>query len=171
MPERRPTHGFTRHGLAVHAKVIDHHPANTRYQRFNKWLAVQITARVGTMTCFWAFNVLAFFGLPAALYQANVIGKLGFITAAGFLIMVQWAAQSYSQLVLLPSIMVGQNLQNEAADARSAKTFEDVEKVLDALDTKTSGGITEVLEAVLALSRGGSVGADPGTTGDKPTTP
>jgi hypothetical protein len=56
--------------------------------------------------------------------------------------------------------MVGQNLQNVAADARSAKMFDDIEKVksdvttaLDRLDTHTQGGLKDVLDAVERLGR------------------
>jgi hypothetical protein len=128
-------------------------PAATRVQRFNRRMALAITRGVGTMACFWVFCLFALLGLPAALYQSHVIGTVGFITAAGFLIMVQFWAQSFAQLVLLPALMVGQNLQNEAADARAAKTFEDVEKVLDRLDTHTQGGLREVLDAIAALKK------------------
>jgi hypothetical protein len=95
--------------------------------------------------------VLALLGLPAALFEAHIIGALGFITALGFLVMVQFWAQSFIQLVLLPSIMVGQSLQNIAADARSAKTFEDTELIADRVNTETKGGITEVLDAIKDL--------------------
>ena len=44
--------------------------------------------------------------------------------------------------------MVGQNLQNAATDARAAKSFEDTEKIVDALDTHTQGGLKDVLDAV-----------------------
>ena len=56
------------------------------------------------------------------------------------MILVEWMAQSFIQLVLLPALMVGQNLQNIAADARSAKTFEDVERIIDLLDCPDPGG-------------------------------
>jgi hypothetical protein len=49
--------------------------------------------------------------------------------------------------------MVGQNLQNLAADARSAKTFEDVEKIIDLLDCHTQGGLAVLLEALEDLKR------------------
>ena len=61
------------------------------------------------------------------------------------------AAQSFIQLVLLPALMVGQNLQNIAADARSAKTFEDVERIIDLLDAHTQGGVKDILEAIAEL--------------------
>jgi hypothetical protein len=54
--------------------------------------------------------------------------------------------------------MVGQNLQNEAADARAAKTFEDVEdarncikQALELLDVNTEGGIKVLLDAIKSL--------------------
>ena len=127
-------------------------PEHNAYARLNKRLAVLITNNVGTMTCFWLFCVIAILGLPAALVEANVVTPtIGLIGEAGFVIMVQWVAQSFLQLVLLPSLMVGQNLQNDAADARSAKTFEDVERIIDLLDCHTQGGLHEVLAAVEAL--------------------
>lgn len=142
----RPTHGFTRLGHPVHAKVADHHPADTRYQRLNKRVALALTSRVGTMTCAWVFCIIALCSLPATLVAARVIPAttVGLLGAAGFMLCVSWIAQSFLQLVLLPALMVGQNLQNEAADARAAKTFEDVEKVLDALDLHTAGGLADL---------------------------
>jgi hypothetical protein len=153
-PHRGPTFGFTKHGHPVHARVFDHLPTGTPYARLNKHLAVWITSNVGTMTCFWIFCVIALLGLPAALVEAHVISPtIGIIGEAGFVIMVQWVAQSFLQLVLLPSLMVGQNLQNLAADARSAKTFEDVEKIIDLLDCHTQGGLAVLLEALEDLKR------------------
>lgn len=147
-----PTFGFTRHGHAVHARTVDHLPTHSAYARFNKRLAVWITNNIGTMSCFWIFCVIALLALPAALVEAHIISPtIGLIGEAGFVIMVQWLAQSFLQLVLLPSLMVGQNLQNVAADARSAKTFEDVEKIIDLLDVHTQGGLAEVAHAIETL--------------------
>jgi hypothetical protein len=144
-----PTFGFTKHGHAVHGKVTDHLPTHSAYARFNKRIALLITNNVGTMTCFWLFCVVAVLALPAALVEAHIVSPtIGIIGEAGFVIVVQWMAQSFIQLVLLPALMVGQNLQNIAADARSAKTFEDVERVLDLLDCRTQGGLHDILAAV-----------------------
>lgn len=147
-----PTFGFTRHGHAVHGRTVDHLPVHNRYARFNKRVALLITNNVGTMSCFWIFCVIALLALPAALVEAHVVSAtIGLIGEAGFVILVQWLAQSFIQLVLLPALMVGQNLQNVAADARSAKTFEDVERIIDLLDCHTRGGLQEVLGAVSEL--------------------
>jgi hypothetical protein len=153
---------ITRTGHVVHLHVWDHHPANTRYQRFNKAVALWITKNVGTMTCYWVFTVIALLSLPATLKLAGVIHSNqvlpAFVMTIGFIYLIQWITQSYIQLVLLPALMVGQNLQNAAADARAAKTFEDVEVIIDRLDVHTQGGLKEILDAV---NRG--TGQPPGT--------
>jgi hypothetical protein len=161
-----PAFGFTKHGHAVHAKVYDHLPEHSAYARFNKKIALWITTNVGTMTCFWLFCVVALLALPAALVEAKVITPtIGVIGEAGFVILVEWAAQSFIQLVLLPALMVGQNLQNIAADARSAKTFEDVERIIDLLDTHTQGGVKDILEAIADLKSQLVAAGPPGTAG------
>jgi len=53
--------------------------------------------------------------------------------------------------VLLSVIMVGQAVQSAASDARSVQTYQDAEKILDALDAHTKGGIAELLTAIEAL--------------------
>ena len=156
--------GFTRLGHAVHARTIDHLPVHNAYARFNKRLAVLITENVGTMTCFWLFCVISLLGLPASLVEAHIVSPaIGLIAAAGFVIMVQWVSQNFIQLVLLPALMVGQNLQNAAADARAAKTFEDVEKIINLLDAHTQGGLHDVILAVEELR--GDLGRGRGVAG------
>lgn len=167
-PHHVPAFGFTRHGRAVHARTVDHLPSHTPYARFNKRVALLITQNVGTMTCFWLFCILALLALPAALVEAHVISPtIGLIGEAGFVVMVEWAAQSFIQLVLLPALMVGQNLQNEAADARAAKTFEDVERIIDLLDAHTQGGLHDLLQALesLKVSLAQAPAATPGLDG------
>jgi hypothetical protein len=124
-----PHFGFTQLGHAVHVRTADHLPSETRYQRFNRRLALWITRNVGTMTCFWVFTVLSMLSLPATLHQMGVHVPLipAYFLTFGFVLLITWICQNWIQLVLLPALMVGQNLQNEASDARSAKTFEDVE--------------------------------------------
>ncbi len=164
--QNAPGHGFTRRGQAVHRRTVDHLQADTGYQRFNKRLAMLITQNIGTMSCFWIFCVISFSSLPAVLFAAKIIGPLGFLAANGFIIVVSWISQNFIQLVLLPALMVGQNLQNEAADARAAKTFEDVEdarasvrKALDLLDLHTEGGLKTVLDAIEGLKSAARPGA------------
>jgi hypothetical protein len=130
----RPHFGRTRHGdLPVHLHVRDHLPHGNPVERFNSRLALLTTRMVGTVWCAYVFAAFDCLALPTALRQ----GLYG---------IVQWVASFFLQLVLLSIIMVGQNLQAVASDARAAKTFDDTEVIIDRLDTQTQGGITEVLD-------------------------
>jgi hypothetical protein len=165
--EKRPAHPtrVTKRGVPVHARTIDHLPMDSSYQRFNKKMALWLANNVGTMTCFWLFCVLALLSLPAILNEFSAFHGVfpSWMVAASLIALIAWISSNFLQLVLLPSLMVGQNLQNEAADARAAKTFEDVEdartgitKALDLLDVHTEGGLKTVLDAIESLktSRG-----------------
>jgi hypothetical protein len=143
----------TQQGVPVHQRTIDHHPAGSAYQRFNKQVALLLTRGVGTMTTFWLFCFWSLLSLPAVLSAFSPFTHVfpTWMVRASIIALVAWVAQTFIQLVLLPALMVGQNLQNEAADARAAKTFEDTEKILDQLDTHTEGGLAEVLAAIQSL--------------------
>src|SRR5258708_23673027 len=80
--------------------------------RFNTWIAVRVTKTVGSMWCAYAFALLALISLPAALSTHDPI------------IIVAWIAQTFLQLVLLPIIIVGQNVQAAASDARAESDHE-----------------------------------------------
>lgn len=150
----QPTHGVTKSGRLVHAKTKDHLPAHTAYARFNKRAAILITERVGTMTTTWIFCLLALASLPAILNGTGWLAKgffPGWLVAASLIGLVAWVAQTFIQLVLLPAIMVGQNVQSEASDARAAKTFEDTERILDQLSLETEGGLATILAAIKEL--------------------
>jgi len=47
------------------------------------------------------------------------------------LIVVAWVAQTFPQLALLPIVIVGQNVQAAAADARAEATYNDAAAVLE----------------------------------------
>jgi len=126
---------------------------------FNAKFAVIITSGVGTMTCAYLFALLAFVSLPAILIAANVLRKNDvptFFTKPGLILIVSWVAQTFLQLVLLSIILVGQRVQSAASDARSLKEFDDTQIILDRLDTKTQGGLTDVLDAIKALGNKGA---------------
>jgi len=130
-----PTHGYTNAGTPVHGHRMDHHRTDTAYQRFNKRAAEKITSKVGTMTCAWVFCLLALCSLPAILSQFHLFAHTfpDALVRVSIIALVSWIAQSFLQLVLLPAIMVGQNLQGAASDARATKTFEDTEEILKAV--------------------------------------
>jgi hypothetical protein len=78
--------------------------------RFNSWLAVMITKGVGTMWAAYLFALLGLVSLPQALH-AFLSGD----TVTG----IAWLSQSFLQLVLLPIIIVGQNVIAASQDARA----------------------------------------------------
>lgn len=151
----KPTFGHTRRGRPVHARTLDHLPDHSLYARFNKRVAIAATRMVGSMSCAWAFCLIALVSLPAVLTLAfHVKWFPHWLVSAGLIALVAWVAQTFLQLVLLSVIMVGQSVQSLASDARSAKTFEDAEAIkdaivvaLDRLDTRSKGGLREVLDA------------------------
>jgi hypothetical protein len=87
--------------------------------RFNAKVGLRITLVVGTMWAAYLFTVLALVSAPSAFKSGNS------------LIIVAWIAQTFLQLVLLPIIIVGQNVQAAAADARSQATYDDAVAVLE----------------------------------------
>ena len=113
---KNPTHGFTKHGFAAHGKTQDHLPDGTAYQRFNKKVAIFLTKNVGTMTCFWLFCVLSLICLPSVLYAMGVFHKHSlfpaFMLTFGFELLMTWFISTTIQVILLPAIMVGQNIQS-----------------------------------------------------------
>jgi cobalamin biosynthesis protein CobD/CbiB len=119
---------------------------------FNAKFAVLITRLVGTMWCAYLFGLIALVGLAPALKP----GGEG---------IVAWIAQTFLQLVLLSVIMVGQNVQSLASDARSANTYKDAEVILDRLDVHTQGGLKEILDRLNQIAPLPSTGS--GSTDSK----
>jgi hypothetical protein len=84
----------------------------------NGKVALIITAVVGTMWCAYIFTLIALVSLPSAISSGQAI------------VIVAWIAQTFIQLVLLPIIIVGQNIQGKASDKRSEQTYKDAEAIL-----------------------------------------
>jgi hypothetical protein len=124
---------------------------------FNAKFAVLITRLVGTMWCAYLFALIALIGLGPALKP----GGEGIIA---------WIAQTFLQLVLLSVIMVGQNVQSLAADARSANTYKDAETILDRLDLHTQGGLKAILDRLDEIAPPGTaLGNAPGSVPPDPS--
>ena len=70
----------------------------------NERVALWLTAKVGTMWAAYAFTALALVSAPAAL------------TSGSLVVIVAWLSQALLQLVLLPVIMVGQDVQSRATE-------------------------------------------------------
>jgi hypothetical protein len=67
----------------------------------------------------YIFAAFALLSLPQAIMSKNMV------------ILVAWLSSNFLQLVLLPIIIVGQNVLAKSADMRSEATFKDAEAVLN----------------------------------------
>ena len=80
--------------------------------RFNAAVALRVTRIVGTMYCAYAFTLVALVALPAAVEQGSPT------------VLINWLSSNFLQLVLLPIILVGQNVISTAQDARAEADHE-----------------------------------------------
>lgn len=140
----KPQLGYTRDGTPVYAKTHHFVKTETAAQRFNAAFGLKVTVLVGTMWCAYVFAIIAFVSLPSTIQQHSAT------------VLVLWLSSEFIQLVLLPIIIVGQNIQSRAADARATKTFEDVEDArqkiehaISLLDIHTEGGLHDAVEAII----------------------
>lgn len=156
--ERAPKHGYTKEGVPVHAKTHDFAKRDTVVQRINSAVGLRITVLVGTMWCAYVFALIALISLPDNIHSTQLL--------------ILWISSSFLQLVLLPIIIVGQNIQARASDARAAKTFEDVldarskiEHALRLLDVHTEGGLHDAVQMIIdAINAKGSAVPPPAAT-------
>jgi hypothetical protein len=99
-------------------KVADQRPTGNPFARFNTRLGLAITTLVGTMVCAYIFTIIALISLPSAIQSGNLT------------VIIAWVSSNFIQLVLLPIIIVGQNVQAAASDKRSEQTYKDAEMLL-----------------------------------------
>lgn len=85
----------------------------------NQRIGLAITKAVGTMWAAYLFFLLSLVSLPAVIMEGDPI------------LIVAWVAQTCLQLVLLPIIIVGQNIQAAASEKRAILTYEDAAAVLE----------------------------------------
>jgi len=115
---RHPRAAELREGGPVKTSDLRRVNHKNPFVRFNARFGLKITLVVGTMWCAYIFTILALFALPSAIKQ-------------GTYFVVVWLSSSFLQLVLLPIIIVGQNIQAAAADARAEATYKDDAAVLE----------------------------------------
>jgi hypothetical protein len=111
----------------------------TAVEGFHAKFAVALTRMVGTMWAFWVFNGVALVSLPSAIHQGSLT------------VLVNWVSSNWIQLILLPALMVGQNLQNAAGDARQEALAGHMDLVVDRLNPHTEGGLKAVLDAIAQI--------------------
>ena len=124
----KPTYQYTQHPHVENRKAK--HPAKlnadadagvlgTAKLTINQRFGLAITKSVGTMWAAYAFFALSLVSLPAAIMTGDTV------------IIVAWVAQTFLQLVLLPIIIVGQNLQAAKTEIRAIATYEDATAILE----------------------------------------
>jgi len=84
--------------------------------RFNARFGLLITVLVGTMWCAYLFGAIALISLPDNIHHTQTL--------------ILWISSSFLQLVLLPIIIVGQNIQAKASDKRAEDTYNDADAIL-----------------------------------------
>jgi hypothetical protein len=127
---------------------------------FNGRIGLLITTLVGTMVCGYVFALIALISLPSAITSHNLT------------VIIAWVSSNFLQLVLLPIIIVGQNLQAKATDSRAMQTYEDAEAVLhEALEIQKHLAAQDavlqqlIAEAGPAASHGSGAAGAAGTAG------
>jgi uncharacterized membrane protein len=119
-------------------------------QGINARIAVILTTLVGSMPTAYLFVILAIVGL------LGITGVLSPVVA----LLVAWLSQTLIQLVLLPVIMVGQNVLNRKAEIQAdedfkinQKSFHDIEQVMQHLQAQDAelGKHTEALEKLMKM--------------------
>lgn len=120
-PKPKADYNYQQHPHAEARKANPPHATHHRKPRLslNDRIGLGITKRVGTMWAAYAFFALTLVSLPAAIASGNT------------LTIVAWIAQTFLQLVLLPVIIVGQNLQASEAEKRAIATYEDAGAILE----------------------------------------
>jgi hypothetical protein len=113
---------------------------------FNAALAVWLTKHVGSMWTAYTFVIISVVGLLA------ILGILSPIVA----LLIAWLSQTFLQLVLLPIIMVGQNVLDRKSELMAEeqfnttmKTYQDIEQIMTHLcaqDAELLKQTTAILE-------------------------
>ena len=109
------------------------HVAERGIRAFNARIGLAVTNAVGTMWAAYVFALISLMSLPAVLVGVLPGWRQHFphwIISASLISLVGWISSYFLQLVLLPIIIVGQNIQATAADPRADATYRDAEAVL-----------------------------------------
>jgi uncharacterized membrane protein len=128
------------------------HQAELAASGFNTRLAVALTKSVGTMWTAYIFMVLAIIGL---------FGLLGWLNPFTFLL-ATWVSQQFLQLVLLPVIMVGQNVLGRKAELladeqfrTTMSTYHDIEQIMQHLSAQDAELLRQAKMLVHLLEKNG----------------
>lgn len=97
----------------------DSNEFDSKPKTLNQRIGLIITKSVGTMWAAYIFIGLTLISLPTVIISGDPV------------LIIAWIAQTFLQLVLLPIIIVGQNIQATAAEKRAILTYQDAAAVLE----------------------------------------
>lgn len=128
------------------------HEAEQKAAGVNTRIAVALTKSVGTMWTAYTFMGLAIIGLAA------ILGLLTPIVA----LLVVWISQTFLQLVLLPVIMVGQNVLGRKAELQADEqfnttmnSFNDIEHIMQHLSAQDAELLRHTRMLIRLLEKNG----------------
>jgi uncharacterized membrane protein len=172
--QQAPAHQnhYTRH--LFHHEPHQHQPRNVNLLQaaeraaggFNEKLAILLTNSVGTMWTAYIFVLIAIVGLFA------ILG----VFSSTIALLVAWASQTLIQLVLLPVIMVGQNVLNRKSELQADEqfhttmsTYHDIEQIMQHLSAQDEELLRHTKILIHLLEKNGislqQVEAEMGNTG------
>jgi hypothetical protein len=148
---KKPLYVHTPH-LHIPHNVNDLHEAEKKAEGFNSAVAVTLTKSVGSMWTAYLFVMLAVAGL---------FGLLGLLSNDVYLL-VAWASQTLIQLVLLPVIMVGQNVLSRKAELQADEqfdttmsTYHDIEQIMQHLSAQDDELLRQAKMLIQLLEKSG----------------
>ena len=118
----KPTYKYQQHQHVETRKQNNPHEkkkARATGKSLNDVIGLNITKGVGTMWAAYVFFALSLVSLPGVLASGDMVT------------IVAWIAQTFLQLVLLPIIIVGQNLQAAESEKRAIATYDDAGAILE----------------------------------------
>ena len=108
-----------------HTKLHQAHKAHRDSLSTNEKIAVFITNLVATMWAAYLFTAIAFVALPQAIESHSMT------------VLINWFSGNWMQFVLLPIILLGQNLASRKTDQLMLKVYEDAELLKELIETNT----------------------------------
>jgi hypothetical protein len=120
--------------------------------RLNAKVGLRLTLVVGTMWAAYVFAAIAFISLPDNIHSTQLL--------------ILWISSSFLQLVLLPVIIVGQNIQAKASDERAQATYNDAAAVLEEAKQIQAHLLAQdaaISKILASVSTGGDAAPQPAT--------
>ena len=87
--------------------------------KINDWIAIKCTIMASNMWTAYLFLIISLVSLPAAIASHDAFT------------IVSWISQSFLQLILLPIIMVGQNLLSKSSEQRAIEDHDSIIEILN----------------------------------------